>query len=154
MPKISIKPITRALLVAVMFAMTGWGAVAPPASAQSGADKVGYVPVMRVYKAEVRRTGDTKAPFVLVVWGQVNSGGWGAVRLRPYSVRGEPNSTWRFRLEAIPPKPGTLVTAALVNVSARLPLTGIGPHVHTFTIDAQSNSIQITPIPKPAKKGG
>jgi hypothetical protein len=109
---------------------------------------------MRVYKAEVRRTGDPNEPFVLIAWGQANTGGWGAVRLRPYSVRGEPNSVWRFRFEAIPPKPGTVVTQALVNVSARLPLTGIGPHVHTFSIHAKANSIQITPIPKPAKKGG
>lgn len=129
-----------------------------PSLAQSDkmkrAPKSAYVPVSRVIKAEVRRTGDPKNPLVLVAWGMVNTGGWGKVRLRAYTVPGVPNSTWHYRLEAIPPKAGRPVTMAFVNVRAQLPLTGIGPHVHTFVITARGNRISITPIPKPAKKGG
>ena len=117
------------------------------ASAQSGATEPTYTPIMRVLSAEVRRTNDPKAPYVLVARGQVSTGGWSSPRLLRYTVRGEPNSVWRFRFQAIPPKPGKVVTQVIVNVVARLPLAGIGPHVHTFSIDAKTNSIQITPTP-------
>lgn len=150
-PNRSKRP-TALLLVALALGLVpGATLSAAPAAAETKAERK-LAPVYRVYRAEIRRTGDPKRPLVLVAWGAVNTGGWGKAVLVPYTVKGEPNNVWRFRLMAMPPKPGQMVTGAFVNVRAELPLDGIGPHVHTFSIHAKTNSIRVTPIPKPAPK--
>ena len=87
----------------------------------------------------------------IVLWAdsKMHSGGEVAVYLKKHKMRGQGLQLRITRAAHAlhPPKPGKVVTQVIVNVVARLPLAGIGPHVHTFSIDAKTNSIQITPTP-------
>ncbi len=113
---------------------------------------------------EVTLTWSKKEPSHLIIkaTGMVNSGGWGVATLSKRendkkdkddkngsNDKTEKNDVLKFNLRAVPPAPGSIVTAAFVTVTAELTLKSVPADVKTIQVHAASNTITKKLPPRP-----